>query len=389
MEHCWENVERGLYRDKGTGQYYERIRAGGNTWLSLETTKLVEARERLDARRAVRAAHRLGLRVRDPAKKAVTVNAVLDRFEKDGYPNKSGHSRQDVTQPQSAVPFLREFFGKTPVSDLKESTLDDYHEWRINRIAKGDGHRTTDLDIQTLSVALSWARRKDLISSNPIERRQRYTDPRTVRHAKDVAPNDMRVVHRLAARFFTRPNSEVLGWQLLFAAMTGQRTEEVLSLRSDAAAEEPGWMTKDGGTLYVRRVKNKGRENPCVCVNDDLRRLLEAHANWKAKRYPNCPWYFPGRDGKAILSAGALAKALRKRKGKRVTPHGLRALYVKVRRSNGIPDNQIAWELNHTSGVSTLEDVYGGIPPHWMSGNGPKLTWIPGKPAWEGIPTWA
>jgi hypothetical protein len=29
---------------------------------------------------------------------------------------------------------------------------------------------------------------------------------------------------------------------------------------------------------------------------------------------------------------------------------GLRALYVRVRRSYGIPDNQIAWEINHTLG---------------------------------------
>ncbi len=33
---AWENIERGLYRDCNTGQYYERIRGTGrNTWQCL------------------------------------------------------------------------------------------------------------------------------------------------------------------------------------------------------------------------------------------------------------------------------------------------------------------------------------------------------------------
>ena len=30
------------------------------------------------------------------------------------------------------------------------------------------------------------------------------------------------------------------------------------------------------------------------------------------------------------------------------------------------------------------EAVYGGVPPHWLTGDGPKLSWLPkGPPAWE------
>ena len=72
-----EKIERGLYKDVKTGQYCDRIRSGGNTWLSLETTELTEARERLDARRVTRAAHKLGLKVKNPEKKPVTVNDSL------------------------------------------------------------------------------------------------------------------------------------------------------------------------------------------------------------------------------------------------------------------------------------------------------------------------
>jgi hypothetical protein len=68
---------------------------------------------------------------------------------------------------------------------------------------------------------------------------------------------------------------------------------------------------------------------------------------------------------------------------RKITGHGLRAWYVTVRRSHGIPDNQIAWEIGHTSRGQTLDEVYGGVPPHWLAGDGPKLQWMPdAEPAW-------
>jgi hypothetical protein len=68
--------------------------------------------------------------------------------------------------------------------------------------------------------------------------------------------------------------------------------------------------------------------------------------------------------------------------------HGMRAFYVTVRRSHGIPDNQIAWEIGHTSAGKTLASVYGGVPPHWLTDEGPKLNWLPttNPPAWQAIP---
>jgi hypothetical protein len=81
--------------------------------------------------------------------------------------------------------------------------------------------------------------------------------------------------------------------------------------------------------------------------------------------------------------AHALAR-LRFKIGRKITSHGLRAFYVTARRSHGVMDSQIAWEIGHTSGGATLAEVYGGVPPHWLAGDGPKLNWLPnGKPAWS------
>jgi hypothetical protein len=59
---------------------------------------------------------------------------------------------------------------------------------------------------------------------------------------------------------------------------------------------------------------------------------------------------------------------------------------VTVRRSQGAPDSQIALEIGHTSGGSTLSNVYGGVPPEWVRGSGPKMTWLPSAaPAWSDL----
>ena len=124
-----------------------------------------------------------------------------------------------------------------------------------------------------------------------------------------------------------------------------------------------------------------------------MKALLKAHKKWHKKRYPTSPWHFPGRKkiGGKPVSNEALTKLLERlynqgRLKRKYTSHGLRAFYVLVRRSWGILDSQIAWEINQISGTQTLQTAYGGVPPHWIDGKGPKLPWLPkGKPAWSAL----
>jgi hypothetical protein len=55
----------------------------------------------------------------------------------------------------------------------------------------------------------------------------------------------------------------------------------------DARPDEPGGITKDGGSLCVRRSKNPSRDNPYAQVHDGLKELLSAHKAWHQQRYPN------------------------------------------------------------------------------------------------------
>jgi integrase len=183
----------------------------------------------------------------------------------------------------------------------------------------------------------------------------------------------------------------VLGWQCLYEALTGLRTEECLSLQMDARPDEPGGITSDGSSLCVRRADKARNENPYVEARLAVKQLLKAHRSWHQARYPNSPWYFPGRDGRSAVYKCALTKALdrlfrKKLLNKKFTSHGFRAFYVLIRRSQGASDTQIAVELNQLGGVKTLEDVYGKSPPHWLNGKARRLSWFPkGKPSWTKI----
>lgn len=251
------------------------------------------------------------------------------------------------------------------------------------------GNRTVDMELTTLSNAFLWACRKELVRSNPMSvYRPRYCSDKNIRHCREFMPNDADELHRIAELMFASLRSDTLGWQLLVEAATGLRTVEALKLRTDAKPYQPGWITPDGKSLYVWRAKNQQAVNPFVLIHEGLAAVLKAHKRWKDERFPDSPWYFPSyKNTDNCVDNCALGQSLRQRReilGRKITSHGLRAFYVTNRRSHGIPDVQIAWEIGHTSGGQTLAAVYGGAPPHWLAGDGPKMAWLPtGQPAWE------
>jgi len=389
--------ERALYRNHDSGTYYARVfHEGGDTYRSLETTRIGQARERMDARRAAKAAARLGLALEpDSEARHFTVTSAINRYQQDGYPDKRGRARNDPAMEAACCVKLLEFFGKQPflVDDLSQRVLDDYHAWRVKTVVRGEGHRITDLELNTLNNALRWSVRKELIRSHPIGSRVRYHSSKEACHCREFAPTDATELHAIASLLFQNRKSEALGWQMLFEANLGLRTGEVLSLRMDARSNEAGGLTPEGKSMCVRRSKDPRTDNPYAPVHADLKRLLAAHRRWHQARYPKSNWFFPGRDRSkdTPVYKDALTKALARlrREGqldRKITSHGMRAFYVLVRRSQGISDSQIAWEINHVGGVHTLESVYGGVPPHWLQGKGPKLTWLPkGQPGWAAI----
>lgn len=387
----FEHVETGIYRNLDSGTYFERPKVRGKrTWRSLETKNLKHAREELHKRRSGLKAVEVEM-----AKTSLMVGDILLRYQKDGYPDRYRQPRQGRTLEceTSNCKLLTKFLGKYFVTEISLALLDKYHAWRKAHIKRGTGDRSVDMELNTLSNALLWGMRCDLIQHNPISfRRPRYNAAKNVRHCREFMPHDTEALHEVAALLFADIRAETLGWQMVFEAFTGLRTCEALQMRMDPQPYEPGWITNDGKSLCVRRAKGQEAVNPFVRIHEGLAAWLKAHKEWHQRRYPDSPWFFPNYrdpDNKCVDS-GALGHALKLRRekiGKKITSHAMRAFFVTVRRSHGIPDVQIAYEIGHTSAGKTLASVYGGVPPHWLLEEGPKMKWLPetGKPAWESI----
>src|ERR1019366_9167345 len=164
------------------GWKYLRVRENGkNNRIPLETMSLRKAVELRDQRRGAQVVAKLGLAVApdDAAAQAkVSVKVVIERYQQDGYPNKKGVARRDskhLKAEQAYCETLLKFFnGTAPAERLDQNTLDQYHDWRVAQVVAkrpGNGHRTTDLELNTLNNAMRWAVRKKLLKSNPIATR--------------------------------------------------------------------------------------------------------------------------------------------------------------------------------------------------------------------------
>lgn len=415
---------RNLYVD-GNGIFYERSqKAGGNSFISLGTTRKEQAIKHMETRRNAifRKQHEIPEEIAQ--KPSPQVGIILSSYREVGYPDAKQRPRDKGSAYYRAqedyYTMLQKFFGQRFVNELRPALLHEYHTWRkaqirrnqrggdtgikdcnefLNGAAKEEGvkwrkgNRIVDLELTSLSNALTWAAGHDLIHDNPIKNRTRFCSSRDVRHCKELAPEDMNDLHTICIPLFSNRRSEALGWQAVFESLTGVRTEEALAMRLDAKPGQPGARSSDGGFLYVRRAKKSGFENPLVIIHDGLKEWLEAHKAWHDARYPKSPWYFPNlrREGSEPVTKTALTAAFRRFHAtgildRRFSSHGMRALYVRIRRSQGAPDSQIALELNQHGGVGTLIKCYGAVPPSWLDGKAPNLKWIPTvKRGWENI----
>jgi site-specific recombinase XerD len=383
-------VERGIYRSTKSGLLSERpVVDGKRTWRSLGTTRITAARAELRRRKAARQS---GEEEPEP-EYLKSVGEVIRYYQGADYPDKQLNSRSDRTRKEEArhCDLLLKFWDAVRVKRTSIVSCDQYRDWRLKRLKQGTGLRTIDRELTTLNNAFRLAYRKGLIARNPLVDRPKYQSSKNVEHCRQFMPGDANELHGIAKLLFSYRSSEVLGFQFLYTGYTGQRTCEILKLKINAGPDEPGSLLENGKCLRVWRAKGQDLVNPFCTVHEGLEGLIAAHKQWIADRYPDATWFFPGRGGDELVDKAALAHALRRLRERgiikrKITPHGARAWFVTVRRSHGAPDSQIALEIGHTSGGSTLSSVYGGVPPEWTRGGGPKMSWMPsGPPAWSDL----
>lgn len=415
------NRIEGLYICSKTGHYYVRPSiAGKRTWIKLNSSTWKAAQLEMFRLRE----NYQKFLAREPgalnpyargADTTFNVSQLVDFYIASGCP-KNGRRRKHASaqrpeksrEEEAAMALrLRDWFGSADVSGLGSEDLNGYYRARKAELARKRkaagrevpeqlGDRMVERELQTLSNVIAWGirnERKTGVKSNPVEKRDPFRDPTKIRHCREFQPANAIELHAICRAMFQERRSEVLGWQALFEAFVGQRTQEILALRTDAKTEyEPGFVS--GQCLWLIRKTGEKGTFPFAHIHPALRQLIEAHARWHNARYganstrPS-PWYFPSPENPFNpVSPGALTHRLADitallRIGKR-TSHGLRSYFVNVQRSNGMPDGEIALRIGQRGGASLIVSTYGEIVPD-------KLTWLPTgkdadgkprKPAW-------
>jgi site-specific recombinase XerD len=360
------------------------------------TKKDAEERER-EIKRELRAGRIPDLLEKLKKRADSTTGALLTAYGAAHCPDRdlqprAGHS---LEAEQTNLDTLAKWWsGKNP-NHITLADCDEYWAWRKANVTRGTGHRTTELELNTLRNCLNWAVRARHIEHNPITKATRYRTQ--VTHCREKMPTSGDELHDIANAFLLHNVAGTLvpyGFAYLLEALTGLRSEEITLLRSDAKIQngldyEPGYQ--DEKYLYIRRVKNG--INPKIRLDDPDRphilTLLGTIRQWHTLRHPQSPWLIPANTGEQ-LSRKSLTKALepicKTLKLPSRTSHGARAYYVTTRRAQGIEDGQIAFELGQSSGPDIVRDVYGEPPANWQ-GLTNTFTWTPNtaakKPAWQ------
>lgn len=327
-----------------------------------------------------------------------------------GCPNKRLEERpvDFLTAETARVTNLVKFFGPLPAATIRIHDLPRYRAWRIKHIRFGEGDRTVDKDVQTLSNLLNYGVATGTLEFNFIRAgRPRFQRASAVRHARDVAPPDASTIHKIADFFFDSVRSEVHGWISLFAMFNGCRISETLRLRLDAKTDQQAgfiqWQNGPDGKAIDGRLsleRSKDGVNEFAIIGPDFAAMIDCFHRWHAARFPNSPWYFPSpfaklSKGRQYLTADekhgtvdigafghALVRATKELNLPHITPHGYRSYYVTKRRSDGEPDTVIAGEIGDVT-VTLMQTTYGKRPKNWTGGE--KLTWRPA----EGLPAWS
>jgi len=380
------SIAPGVYKDPNGGFWVRPTVDGKRTWRKLkaqtERYALKEGMEKIVAQERAK----LGAG-RDPFSKGETFREMAELYLAAHCPNRKLEPRGDsfVKAERARLGRLTAFFGSDPLTTIKLVRLPDYKKWRVRRLTRAaGGERTVEMDLCTLSNVMNYAVATGVLDFNYIRSaRPRFQTEDKIRHCREFAPESADELHQMAALFFEDPRSEVMGWLLLFTAMSGCRISEMIRLRTDARAnDEPGHV--EGDFLFIRR--SKRGINPFIPISPEFRVMLNAFHRWHRMRYPGHAWYFPGRTKGQPLAEDSFSHAVPKCARALGLPHrkahGLRSFYVTKRRSDGASDVQIAAEIGDKT-ASLISKTYGSVPPNWVRGL--PLSFVPKKfePAWS------
>ncbi len=168
----------GIYRQQTSRYLHERPTINGKrTWRSLETKNLKLAKEEFRRRRSAED------RGEDPytekreppaesekAEVPSVVGDALRRYVQDNCPDRNRKKRPERTlaDEKTNVKILLPFWDEVAPDDITIALCDKYHDKRVEKVSRGEGDRTVDLELNTLRNALLWGCRCELLKHMPL-----------------------------------------------------------------------------------------------------------------------------------------------------------------------------------------------------------------------------
>lgn len=341
------------------------------------------------------------------ARKGVTVGALAREWIAANCPHSKTDARSDHQADRIQLTLNRAlpFWDTRPWASVTPQLMGDFLLDRARHVRPGanyTGRRSADLQLTALSSLGKWAMREGKSTTNPFAIRERYQKAGLVKHCHEKCPENDEQFHAILEWLFTHRNNtttnrhpaaemdtneRLSGGYLAMQALTGLRPGEPLHLkRVPEATEFPGRNAVPGvvypmadGTRRMRVARLKNGQNPSVLVHPALANFKAAWESWLATHLPAATSLFPVTQD---IVRDCLKRACAASKLPTYTPHGMRAYYTLVQRSQGYDDLEIATHLGQTTNGALIRSTY-GAPGDEVGGK--QFDWLPktGAPAWE------
>ena len=240
---------------------------------------------------------------------------------------------------------------------IQDVTSQDLRSYIVAKQKKVSLH-TVNKHLDLLNQVFDEAFKEEIITSNPMNRvaRPKYKTPEKAFFTPEELVRLLQSVH----------NTE-LEVPVYLATFLGLRREEVLGLRwKDVNLENRtlrvvNVITQTGSKLVEKEPKTKKSERGSVIPEELYQVLLRAKAKKPVRRDMSKP--LPPRIYVAVRDDGipfvpnrlseAFAAHLKKHKFKKVTFHGLRHSFTTIAHAEGVPLQEIAAALGHSTPATT------------------------------------
>jgi integrase len=392
----FERLGDSLYWKGGT--IMARVRVNGKrTWRGTGTDNPAEARKWLKKWKSEEWMEHHGIEAKGIVlhRKRVTVGELIAAYVEAGFPTRKMRAKRPATIrcEKACLCPLRAFFGQSQAAALTVADCDRYRDWRlaggfIACVSPADaekrkrssrmkqGTRSVDLELTILTNVLNLATRRQVLRSNPLHGKARYSTAEQVRHCREVAPTPAGL--KLIENWLRGREDHAVADFVCFLAYTGLRIGEALPL---------DWEAVNWGERLLHVVREKRGITPWVPVLPELEALLRAMQKRSTSHLLFPSPFDAEKPRDASAAAHRIGKACKELGLGHVTPHGLRSYFVTQARQSGLSDAEIAMLIGDKSGPAIIAQTYGDVRPEHLMQQAQRirLTVHEGQQAGQGV----